>query len=143
MEIINDFFLKLLLNYQKTPYFFNLSEKKSFLNWTLGLEKYFLNQTTYALKNRLQQLSFLNQDSFLNQAFLNRDSTVLVFKSSTEQVKPATFIGGIRVSVQGVKSLGSHFTCSIIFRVKSLQKEQNSTNLLQSNLVIRNVLIRN
>ena len=62
----------------------------------------------------------------------------------------------IRVSVQGVKSLGSHFACLcqgfefyevkkniifqkengntftllIIFIVKSLQKEQNSTNLL-------------
>ena len=61
-----------------------------------------------------------------------------------------------RVSVQGVKSLGSHFACLcrgfdfyevkkniifqkengntftllIIFIVKSLQKEQNSTNLL-------------
>ena len=62
-----------------------------------------------------------------------------------------------RVSVQGVKSLGGHFAClcrgfefyevkkiviifqkengntftfSIIFIVKSLQKEQNSTNLL-------------
>ena len=64
---------------------------------------------------------------------------------------------GTRVSVQGVKSLGSHFACLcrefdfyevkkniiifqkekgntftllIIFIVKSLQKEQNSTNLL-------------
>ena len=67
---------------------------------------------------------------------------------------------GIRVSVQGVKSLGGHFACLcrgvdfyevkkkiyiyiifqkekgntfthlIIFIVKSLQKEQNSTNLL-------------
>ena len=63
----------------------------------------------------------------------------------------------IRVSVQGVKSLGGHFACLcrgfefyevkkiyiifqkengntftllIIFIVKSLQKEQNSTNLL-------------
>ena len=54
-----------------------------------------------------------------------------------------------RVSVQGVKSLGGHFACLcrgfdfyevkekgntftllIIFIVKSLQKEQNSTNLL-------------
>ena len=53
-----------------------------------------------------------------------------------------------RVSVQGVKSLGGHFAClcwgvefyevkkkmllffKIIFIVKSLQKEQNSTNLL-------------
>ena len=68
-------------------------------------------------------------------------------------------ISGLRVSVQGVKSLGGHFAClcqrfdlyeakknisTIIFRyekrytftlliifiVKSLQKEQNSTNLL-------------
>ena len=66
--------------------------------------------------------------------------------------------GLARVSVQGVKSLGSHFTCLcrgfefhevkkkfviifqkengntftllIIFIVKSLQKERNSTNLL-------------
>ena len=65
--------------------------------------------------------------------------------------------GGIRVSVQGVKSLGGHFACLcrgfdfyevkqklfffqkekgnnftplIIFIVKSLQKEQNDTNLL-------------
>ena len=65
---------------------------------------------------------------------------------------------GLRVSVQGVKSLGGHFACLcrgfefyevkkrivfifqkengntftffIIFIVKSLQKEQNSTNLL-------------
>ena len=64
--------------------------------------------------------------------------------------------GAIRVSVQGVKSLGGHFACLcqgfefyevkkiviifqkengntftllIIFIVKSLQKEQNSTNL--------------
>ena len=42
-----------------------------------------------------------------------------------------------RVSVQGVKSLiifqkenGNTFTLFIIFLVKSLQKEQNSTNLL-------------
>ena len=39
-----------------------------------------------------------------------------------------------RVSVQGVKSLGGHFVCLcrrlIIFIVKSLQKEQSSTNLL-------------
>jgi hypothetical protein len=65
--------------------------------------------------------------------------------------------GVVRVSVQGVKSLGGHFACLcrgfefyevkknviifqkengntftllIIFIVKSLQKEQNSTNLL-------------
>ena len=69
------------------------------------------------------------------------------------------FSGFLRVSVQGVKSLGGHFACLcqgfefyevkkkffviifqkengntftlfIIFIVKSLQKEQNSTNLL-------------
>ena len=71
-----------------------------------------------------------------------------------------------RVSVQGVKSLGGHFACLcqrfefyevkkknviifqkengntftllIIFKVKSLQKEQNTTNLLQCTLVIVN-----
>ena len=63
-------------NCQKTPCFFNISEKKSFLNQTIGLGKSFLNQTTYVLKNWLYQQSFLNRDSFLNQASLNRDSTV-------------------------------------------------------------------
>ena len=71
-----------------------------------------------------------------------------------------------RVSVQGVKSLGGHFACLcrgfefyevkkkfviifqkengntftlfIIFVVKSLQKEQNSTNLLLCPLICRN-----
>ena len=54
-------------NCQKTPCFFNISEKKSFLNRTIGLRKSFLNQTTYVLKNRLYQQSFLNRDSFLFQ----------------------------------------------------------------------------
>ena len=46
------------------------------------------------------------------------------------------FIIEIRVSVQGFKSLGGRFsngntfTLFIIFKVKSFQKEQNSTNLL-------------
>ena len=71
---------------------------------------------------------------------------------------PTSNVGYPRVSVQGVKSLGGHFACLcrgfefyevkkkiviifqkengntftlfIIFIVKSLQKEQNSTNLL-------------
>ena len=63
-------------NCQKCPVFFNISEKNSFLNQTIGLKKSFLNQTTYVLKNRLYQQSFLNRDSFLNRAFLNQDSTV-------------------------------------------------------------------
>ena len=76
------------------------------------------------------------------------------------------FWGGGRVSVQGVKSLGGHFarlcrgvefyevkknfchffqkengntfTLLIIFIVKSLQKEQNSTNLLLQPLICQN-----
>jgi hypothetical protein len=70
----------------------------------------------------------------------------------------------LRVSVQGVKSLGGHFACLccgfdfyevkkkihyyfskrntftllIIFIVKSLQKEQNSTNLLLRPPICRN-----
>ena len=61
-------------------------------------------------------------------------------------------IVNIRVSVQGVKSLGGHFACLcrgfefygntftlfIIFKVKSLQKEQNSTNLLLWAPICRN-----
>ena len=46
-------------NCQKTPCFFNISEKYSFLN-----------QTTYVLKNWM-----------LQQSFLNRDSTVLLSTS--------------------------------------------------------------
>ena len=78
-----------------------------------------------------------------------------------------TFCGTSRVSVQGVKSLGGHFACLcrgfeiyevkkkifvvifqkenwntftlfIIFIVKSLQKEQNSTNLLLWPSICRN-----
>ena len=74
-------------------------------------------------------------------------------------LRKARSAGQVRVSVQGVKSLGGHFACLcrgfefyevnnfffvitfqkengntftlfIIFVVKSLQKEQNSTNLL-------------
>ena len=78
----------------------------------------------------------------------------MVTNSKCEGLKISTYF---RVSVQGVKSLGSHFACLcqgfdfyevkkniiifqkekgntftllIIFIVKSLQKEQNSTNLL-------------
>jgi hypothetical protein len=94
------------------------------------------------------------------------------YKSKTEKVtggeKSAILPNWwcLRVSVQGVKSLGGHFAClcwgfdfyevkknliiifqkekgntftlSIIFTVKSLQKEQNSTNLLLWPPICRN-----
>ena len=72
--------LKIALKLPKSPCFFPLFGKKSFLNRTLGLGKSFLNQTTYVLKNWLYPKSFLNRDSFLNQAFLNRE-----YNSCTEE----------------------------------------------------------
>ena len=76
------------LKLPKSPYFFPLFVKESFLNRTLGPKKSLLNQTTYLLKNRLHQQSFLNRDSFLNQAFLNRDSTVFGFKGRDVFILP-------------------------------------------------------
>ena len=46
-------FLDFTSNCQKMPWFFNISEKKYFLNQKLGLGKSFLNETIYVLKNRL------------------------------------------------------------------------------------------
>ena len=57
-------------NCQKHPVFFNISEKNSFLNRTIGLKKSFLNQTTYVLKKSVVPTIFLKSRFFLKSGFL-------------------------------------------------------------------------
>ena len=98
-------------------------------------------------------------DPLVAQSMLHPKPNGTVFRSMDSYTQ-------IRVSVQGVKSLGGHFACLcrgfvfyevkkffviifrkengntftlfIIFIVKSLQKEQNSTNLLLKPPICRN-----